>query len=448
MAEIIPTAKPLTVAPLKVSQAMGASLAFLGLARAMPLEHGARGCTSLSKLFFMRHFREPIPLQTTTMEQLTAVLGADDNVVEALRTVCVKDRPEVVGLVTTGLSEMQGADIPRTLEAFRAAHPELASVAIVPVRAPDTPGCLETGFAHAVEAIIGALVPPARRAARRPRQVNLLASPMLTTGDVEAIKEWIEAFGLHPIVLPDLAASVDGHMIEAGFSTLTYGGTTRADLARMGESVATLVVGHSLVGAADALEERTGAPDYRFAGLMGLDACDAFTDALRRISGEPVPPRIEHQRAQLLDAAVDCHFVLGTAAIAVAADPDLLGMLTRFLAGMGAAVAVAVASAKAKGLTDLPVETVVVGDLEDLEDRARARPVDLVIANSHAVQTAARLEVPLLRAGFPQHDHFGGHARTWVGYRGSRQALFDLANALSARRAQIAPYRSRYRPDA
>ena len=124
MAEIIPTAKPLTVAPLKVSQAMGASLAFLGLARAMPLEHGARGCTSLSKLFFMRHFREPIPLQTTTMEQLTAVLGADDNVVEALRTVCVKDRPEVVGLVTTGLSEMQGADIPRTLEAFRAAHPE------------------------------------------------------------------------------------------------------------------------------------------------------------------------------------------------------------------------------------------------------------------------------------------------------------------------------------
>ncbi|MBK8175089.1 MAG: hypothetical protein IPK66_07445 [Rhodospirillales bacterium] len=84
MAEITLSAKPLAVSPLKVSPAMGASLAFLGLDRAMPLEHGARGCTALSKLFFMRHFREPIALQTTAMELLTVVLGADDNVVEYL----------------------------------------------------------------------------------------------------------------------------------------------------------------------------------------------------------------------------------------------------------------------------------------------------------------------------------------------------------------------------
>ena len=92
MAEIILPTKALAVNPLKASQPIGASLAFLGLADAMPLEHGARGCTSY-KLFFMRHFREPIALQTTAMDQTTTILGADGNVVEALATICAKNRP-------------------------------------------------------------------------------------------------------------------------------------------------------------------------------------------------------------------------------------------------------------------------------------------------------------------------------------------------------------------
>jgi phosphate transport system protein len=52
MAEIVLPTKPLSVNPLKATQPIGASLAFLGLADAIPLEHGARGCTSFNKLFF------------------------------------------------------------------------------------------------------------------------------------------------------------------------------------------------------------------------------------------------------------------------------------------------------------------------------------------------------------------------------------------------------------
>ena len=196
MAEIVLPTKPLSVNPLKASQPIGASLAFLGLADAMPLEHGARGCTSFNKLFFMRHFREPIALQTTAMDQMTTVLGADSNVVEALATICEKDKPRVIGLITTGLSETHGADVPRTIEAFREEFPQHDGVAIIPASASDTLGCLETGFAAALEAIIGALVPASPSKLRRPRQVNVLASAMLAPGDVEAIKDWIAAFGL------------------------------------------------------------------------------------------------------------------------------------------------------------------------------------------------------------------------------------------------------------
>ncbi len=444
MAEIILPTKPLSVNPLKVSQPVGASLAFLGLARTMPLEHGARGCTSFNKLFFMRHFREPIPLQTTAMDQVTTVIGADDNVVEALATVCVKDGPEIIGLITTGLSETQGADIPRTVKAFRAAYPQHDHVAVVPVGATDTQGCLETGFALAVEAIVATLVPPAPGNVKRPRQVNVLASSMLTPGDVEAIKDWIEDFGLTAIVVPDIADSMDGHLIDEGYSTLTYGGTPAERVKAMGESVATLVIGRSLDKAADLLRDRTGIPDYRFDGLMGLAECDAFTHALSRISARPVPERIERKRSQLQDAMVDCHFTLGGSRVAIAADPDLLGTLTRFTASMGMEVVAAVASAKARVLAELPVDTVLVGDLEDLEIRAAEEKADLIVTNSHGAEISARLGVPLLRAGFPLYDVHGGHAQTWVGYGGARQALFHLANLLSAHHQEIAPYRSIY----
>lgn len=447
MAEIIQSKKALAVNPLKVSQPVGASLAFLGLNRSLPLMHGSQGCTAFGKVFFVRHFREPIPLQTTAMDQMSSIMGADENVVEALRTLSDKSKPDIIGLVTTGLSETQGTDILRTVKEFRAAHPEFDGVAVVPVNTPDYLGCLESGFALAVEALIRTLVPASDCAGRRPKQVNVLASAMLTPGDIEAIKEWVEAFGLRPVVVPDIGDSLDGHLVEAEYSALTIGGTPRVEIEALGESAATLVVGSSLAKAADILKERTGVPDFRFTGLMGLDDCDAFTQALAEISGREVPAKVERQRAQLQDAMVDSHFMLGFARIALAADPDLLGMQVRFLRGMGAEVVAAVSPHRHESLAALPLAKVIVGDLEDMEVAARAGGAQLVIANSHAVDTAHRLALPLLRAGFPQYDTMGGYARTWVGYRGSRQALFDIANLMLGQHHELEAYRSFYWSD-
>jgi nitrogenase molybdenum-iron protein NifN len=84
-----------------------------------------------------------------------------------------------------------------------------------------------------------------------------------------------------------------------------------------------------------------------------------------------------------------------------------------------------------------------IGDLEDLERMARAGGAELLIGNSHAVETARRLKMPLLRAGFPQYDQLGGYQRTWLGYRGTRQTLFELANImLTLEKGEIEPYRS------
>ncbi|MDZ4151730.1 nitrogenase component 1, partial [Methylicorpusculum sp.] len=76
MAEIHKRKKALSVNPLKASQPIGGSLATLGFDKAIPMLHGSQGCTAFAKVFFVRHFREPIPLQSTAIDQGSSVMGA------------------------------------------------------------------------------------------------------------------------------------------------------------------------------------------------------------------------------------------------------------------------------------------------------------------------------------------------------------------------------------
>ncbi len=448
MPEIIKRKKALSVNPLKTSQTIGAALAFLGFNRSIPMLHGSQGCTAFGKVFFVRHFREPIPLQTTAMDQVTTVMGSEDSVIEGLKTIAEKNDPLLLGVPTTGISETQGSDVGMAVKMFRKQYPQFDAIPVVPVETPDFTGCLETGFARAVEAIIKTTVPKADEAGtlpgRRKRQINVLVGSSLTPGDLEELKEIIESFGLRPVVVPDLSDSL-GFLSDIDFSPLTVGGAEVSELATLGDAVATLVIGRSMNKAADALAERTGVPDHRFDHLMGLDAVDTLVNTLHQISGERVPDRLERQRAQLQDAMLDSHFMLGMARFAIAGDPDLLVAFDQMLAGLGAETVAAVAPVNAPVLQEMSAESVKIGDLEDLEKIASAEKAEVLITNTHGVESAKRLGIPLLRAGFPQYDYVGGFQKTWIGYRGSRQTLFDLANImLSLEKGEIHPYHSIY----
>lgn len=451
MAEVIKRNKALSVSPLKASSTLGAALAFLGIRGAIPMLHGAQGCTAYGKIFLIGHFREPVPLQTTAMDQVSTVMGADDNVVEGLKTICEKLSPALIGVPTTGLAETEGSDTAGAVNVFRSTYPQYAGTAIVPVETPDYAGSLESGFAKAVTAMIDRLVPPAPEKKRGPvtPQVNVLVGASLSPADIEEITTLIEAFDLEPLFVPDISGGLDGHLEAEDFVPLTTGGMGVEDFAGLHHARATLVIGGSLAGAADLLGARTHVPDYRFDHLMGLGAVDRFVQALHKISGNPVPARLKRQRAQLQDAMLDTHFNIGLARIAIAADPDLLVAYGDLLTGMGAQLVAAVAPSNARSLGRLVAEQVKIGDLQDLELLAGGGQAALVIGNSHCAGVAARLGLPLLRAGFPQYDRFGAAAELSSGYRGTRRILFDLANLLAEAEAEAtAPYRSVYRQEA
>lgn len=446
MTEILKRAKALSVNPLKASSTLGASLAIMGIDRAIPMIHGSQGCSAFGKVFFVQHFQEPIPLQTSALDQIGTVMGSYENLVEGLATICAKSKPDFIGVPTSGLSEVQGFDVEMGVKEFRKQHPEFDRTVVVPVTTPDFRGCLEFGFAEAVTQIIKATVPDAPgRAGERRKQVNVLVGASLTSGDIEALKEMIEAFGLRPVVVPDVSGSLDGHLAPETYNALTTGGTPVSELATLGLARATIVVGASMTGPAGELRSRTGVPDIRFDHLCGLDATDALVMTLRDLAEVEVPERLDRQRAQLLDAMLDTHFMMGFTRVAVGADPDLLVALAALLKGTGAEVCAAVTTAYAPVLTRSGIATVKIGDLEDLEAMARETDAELLICNSHGVATAERLGIPVYRAGFPQFHWFGGFAKTWIGYRGGRQVLFDLANILTAsERGEVRAHRSVY----
>lgn len=450
MTEIMKRNKALSVSPLKTSPAIGAALAFMGLRRSIPMLHGSQGCTAFGKVFFVRHFREPVPLQSTAIDQVSAVMGGGDSVIEGLRTICAKSRPDVIGVPSTGLTETQGCDLAGDVRAFREKYPEYADVAVIPVTTPDYTGCFETGYAKAVEAIIHHLVP--KRAERVPpaqvrrHQINVLAASHLTPGDLEILEQTIAAFGLETVFVPDLATALDGHLGAGDFNPLSDGGLPVSAIGDLELARATLVIGASLKGAADTLFEHTHVPDYRFDHVIGLDAFDRLVDVLRVLSGRMVPQKVERRRTQLQDAMLDSHFVLGQTRVALAADPDLLKGLCDFLGGMGMQIVAAVSPVNAPVLKTVAAECVKIGDLGDLETIARAGRAEMVVCNAHGAHTAQRLGAHLVRAGFPQYDVLGGFRQPWVGYGGGRDRLFEIANALLARhKGEVAPYRSIYK---
>ncbi|MBF0310964.1 MAG: nitrogenase iron-molybdenum cofactor biosynthesis protein NifN [Magnetococcales bacterium] len=441
MAKVTFSNKALVVRPLKASPPMGAVLVVLGLDRALPLLHGSQGCSAFTKVYFTRHFREPIAMQTTAMDQVTTVMGADANLIEALDTVLSKLHPEVVGVITTGLSETEGVDLQRVLREFRTAHPQWRQVPVVGVNAPDYGGSLETGYAAAVEALVTALVPEGRRGGGASRRLNVLAGPSLTPGDALVLHEVAEQFELQACLLPDLGGGLDGHLSPDGFSPLSGGGSRVAAWANAAEAALTLVVGRSLYKAADLLRERSGVADCRFEALTSLTAWDTLVMTLSRVSGRAVPQRLRRQREQYLDALLDSHFLLSGTPVALAGDPDWVKGICDLLGEVGAVPVAVVSTGNSPVFTGLPCEQVVVGDLQDLQRLAGQGGAEVLIGNSHVADLAAEMGLPVMRAGYPVHDALGVFRRAWIGYPAMGEALFELANRVHQGRPRgVAPH--------
>ncbi len=405
--------------PLKHSQAIGAAMVFQGIDRAVPVIHGAQGCNFLGKVLLSGHFREPIAMVSSKLFVENVVMGSEENAVKAVEGLVEKNSPDVIGILTTGLSEAKGDDLPGTLKMLDGT----SDTVIVHVSTPDYAGGLETGYAKAVEALV-ASINKSKKTQLGNGQVNVLAGSHLTPADFTELREMIESFGLRPIMIPDLAA-LDGS--RKGVSALAIGGTTVDDLRAAANSEFTIAVGAAMELPSIKLKEQFGMEYRVFRGLIGMRDTDSFMETLSMLSGRPMPVKYQRKRSILIDGMRDAHFYLGGKRACLALEPDLSVALSRMLDEAGMVVKQAVIPYSVPSAVHLIAEEVIVGDLQSVGDG-----IDILISNSHAQETAKRLKVPLYHAGFPVYKLLGIAARVTIGYSGTLGIVNELGNLLIA----------------
>jgi nitrogenase molybdenum-cofactor synthesis protein NifE len=416
---LCPMPSAITINPLKHSQAIGAAIAFQGIHGSLPVIHGAQGCNFLAKVLLTKHFGEPIALMSTKLFTEGVVMGSDDGIVGTVVVIIEKNGPDVIGILTSGLSEVKGDDVAAVIRRLTVQD---SRSRIVHVSTPDYEGGLESGYAAAVEALL-CIAGPGSTSRQYDKQINVLAGSHLTPADFTELREIIESFGLKPMMVPDLSA-LDGS--RQGISPLAAGGTPAAEIAGAGGSAFTVAIGMSMENAARSLKEGFGIEYRVFEGLAGLEDTDAFMEVLSALSGRSIPEKYQRQRRVLIDGMRDAHFFYGSRRVCLALEPDLSLQYSKWLEEMGAEVSLSVLPNSAPSAGRVRAHEVRVGDLFSIEGG-----FDALISNSHAVDTAKRLGTALYQAGFPVYKVLGNNAKITVGYRGTLAVINETANVFN-----------------
>lgn len=412
--------KPLHVNPLKLSQPMGATLAFLGIKNCMPLMHGAQGCASFTKVLFTRHFNDPIAIQTTAVNDITAVIdGGDKGISEAVENITKKVTPDLVGLFTTGMTETKGDDIKGATLLLKEKQK------MVYVHTPDFEGGLESGWSLSVQNIITQLIEPTTQVKKD--KVLLIPNVNLSPIEVEKLKEALELLDLVVFALPDLSDSLDGHLgVKQG--ALSSGGISVSDIEKLGNAGAVITIGRSVKKCGEIFNEKFPQSTHLyFDSLMGLEASDDFyAKLLAYMDEKSVPTVVKRWRARLQDVLLDTHFSLGKAKIIIADEPDSAYAISKALREAGGTCEAYIA--QRSEVQEAFTCKVIIGDFEEVEKVLPA--ADMLITNYHGERLAHKHHKALLIRGFPNYEQVGIGLRHNILYEGSCAFLCEVNNLL------------------
>lgn len=424
---------------------LGASLAFKGVEGAVPFLHGSQGCATYMRRFIISHFREPVDIASSSLGESQAVFGGGPNLKQGLVNVANKYGAKAIGIATTCLTETIGDDVPSLVREFlkeaKVESPGGQLPALIPVSTPAYGGSHMAGFHAAVTAIVKELAGPTEKH----QGVNLFPG-FVSPADLRVLLGIMDDFGLDATLLPDYSRTLDAPALDH-YEVLPAGGTPLARIRAMGGSRASLELGRCLPDATAGLNlrEKFGVPLLSLGLPVGLRETDAFFAALAELSGRDVPDKHRDERGRLVDAMVDGHKYLSGKTAFVYGDEDLAVGLTSWLTelgvkpllvasgGGGGKLSVGVGELTAGILKDEPVVEDAT-DFYELAEQAREMKPDFLIGNSKGYKIASELGIPLVRAGFPIHDRFGGQRLRHLSYQGAQELMDRIVNALLAHR--------------
>ncbi|MEN8143120.1 MAG: nitrogenase component 1 [Thermodesulfobacteriota bacterium] len=423
----------------KLCKPLGACLAFRGIEGAVPYLHGSQGCATYMRRYIISHFNEPIDIASSSLGEKNAIYGGGANLKQGLKNVTDKYHPKMIGVATTCLTETIGDDLKMIVYEYQKEAPPTEEIpTLVQVSTPSYSGTHMEGFHAAVLSVVETLC----RQALANGRVNILPG-FLSPADLRYLKEVLAAFELSATVLPDISDTLDGPAL-AGYQLIPEGGTPLDDIRTMGGAKATIEFGSTLIEGGSSghyLQNTFGVGNHRMAMPIGVTATDHFFSLLETLSGKPTPARYTAARGRLIDSLVDGHkYVFGKKAV-IYGEEDLVVALAGFLAEIGVQPVLCGSGGKSgklkeavasitDGLCEVAPETYDDIDFHEIEIRAEELEPDLIIGHSKGYPLARKLEIPLIRVGFPIHDRVGGQRILHIGYEGAQQLFDQIANAM------------------
>jgi nitrogenase molybdenum-iron protein NifN len=424
----------------KLCTPMGASLAFRGIEGSVAFLHGSQGCATYMRRYIISHFNEPIDIASSSLGEKNAVFGGAANLKLGLKNVTEKYHPALIGVATTCLTETIGDDVPMILHQYAReikVEDDVTLPEIVHVSTPSYSGTHMDGFHGAVKAVIDQLA----KGGRQTKNINLLPG-FVSPADIRHLKEIFEAFKLRCTILPDISDSLDGPALRE-YQLIPEGGTRVADIKKMGRSMASIEFGRTLPekSAGALLAKKFSTPNHVLGLPMGIRETDVFFNLLEKLSSKKTPEKFAAARGRLIDSMVDGHkYVSGKRAI-VYGEEDLVIGLTSLLTEIGVHPMLCATGSKSGKLQEAitrvtesilpePPEVHEGTDFYEIAEHAETLAPDLLVGHSKGYSLAKKLDIPLIRLGFPIHDRLGGQRILHLGYHGA-QILFDtIANAL------------------
>ena len=432
----------------KLCTPLGACLAFKGIEGAVPYLHGSQGCATYMWRYIISHYNEPIDIASSSLSEKHAVYGGGPNLKLGLTNVAAKYRPQLIGIATTCLTETIGDDVRMYLHQY--AEDTKGSVGLptmVHVSTPSYAGTHMEGFHAAIREVVAQL----SEGGPRTGTINILPG-FVSSADYRLLHEILADFGLAGTLLPDLSETMDGPALVE-YEKIQGGGTPIASIRAMGRARATIEFGPTLgavpTGGA-VLAEQCNVPLHRIGMPVGIRETDALFNLLETLSGRPTPEKYAKERGRLVDAYVDGHkYVFGKRAV-VYGEEDLVVGLCSFLAEIGIRPVLcasggtsgklkeAIATATADTLPELP--QVFEGmDFFEISEMAEQLDLDLVVGHSKGYPLAKKLNIPLIRVGFPIHDRVGGQRILHLGYAGAQHLFDTVANAMIEKKQDDSP---------
>ncbi|MCL6591136.1 MAG: nitrogenase [Firmicutes bacterium] len=441
-----PVQASVTVNACKLCSPLGACLAFKGIQGAFPYLHGSQGCATYIRRYLISHFKEPMDIGSSSINESGAIFGGGQDLHAGLQNVIKQYQPEFIGVATTCLSETIGDDIRLLMNQFTAGVKGLNLPPLVSVSTPSYSGTHLQGYRAAIRATVDTL------AAGGPRQEQINIIPgWVSPADLRHIKEILSDFQLNFVILPDYSETLDGPNWTE-YQKIPRGGTPVSQIRSMGRSWATIELGRGIPAkesTGNLLWQKWKVPFYKLGLPIGVNETDHLLKKLSQIAGCDIPAKYREERGRLIDSYVDGHKYLFEKKAVVYGEPDLVLGLAAFLDEIGV-IPILCATGSENGFLSEIIRAVAPNqlsritvregvDFDQIASQAKQLQPDFIIGNSKGYPLARQLGIPLIRVGFPIHDRLGGQRILTLGYRGAQYLYDEIVNAVIARKQDQSP---------